>query len=344
MGNLRLSTRKLAAGIAFFVGIALLAGCAVRWRERNPATGPRVDLNRYAMANANRDRVVLYMSRQDNGTCCAQTWLYNTSSNAWLNLEPPSHPTDGSEGFALAHLDRDEVMLFAGDIGETWIYNIADNEWRKIQTDEQPSPRTQRAMAYLRPGKVLLYGGRPNQTTDALDDTWIFQPKLESKDGYQWRNITEEVELNEVGRQRHAMANAGLDRVVMFGGIDDDGAATDSTYLFENGTWIQVEPATGPPAARYDHSMAYAGADRMILFGGRNVNDNLLGDSWLFGVFSSIWSLYQSPSVPSQRAESVMAGSLEEEQCVFPVTVVLYSGRNNSALLYDTWTYGALEC
>ena len=146
-------------------------------------------------------------------------------------------------------------------------------------------------------------------------------------------------------RNGHVMTyDARRDRVVLFGGADDERVLAD-TWEYDGGVWRRV--AIGGPAARTFPAIAYhARRGTVLLFGGNRVlfgpdprsDSTLLGDLWEWD--GTRWRLVAAAgrSTPTPRAESVMTYDSARDR------LVLYGGYTvgldgRSRRFGDTWEW-----
>lgn len=86
-------------------------------------------------------------------------------------------------------------------------------------------------------------------------------------------------------------------RVVLFGGNDNDGLFND-TWELQGDTWTQLLLNTAPSARTNGMFQLHEAAGVMVLFGGRGVN-NRLNDTWTYD--GSVWREVPSLEQPSPR-------------------------------------------
>lgn len=136
--------------------------------------------------------------------------------------------------------------------------------------------------------------------------------------------------------------------LVLFGGrgaVDQATAgahASDETWLWSGGRWVQRFPETKPPA-RLAHAMVFDSArNRVVMFGGRdepadrNANPTFLNDTWFWQ--NDNWTQAQSAQNPPARSFTGMAYDRARDR------VVLYGGNivdedGQPVPLYDTWEF-----
>jgi protocatechuate 3,4-dioxygenase beta subunit len=94
--------------------------------------------------------------------------------------------------------------------------------------------------------------------------------------------------------------------------------------------WVQLSPATSPPA-RASYAMAYDAAHgQIVLFGGISFN-GFLSDTWVWD--GATWTQKSPATSPPDRVYSSMAYDAAHGQ------IVLFGGRNDGGNLSDTWVW-----
>lgn len=199
---------------------------AHRWAQLNPPNSPGARRN-LAMSYIGDDKVLLFGGYQ--GTSAgnsSETWVYDLSDGNWTLMQPANRPP-GLQGHAMAYIGDDKVVLFGGMLvpatqnysDETWVYDLSENNWVQKYPSSRPVRRQLHDMAYISPGRVVLYGGSVpgNPAPTARNDTWIYNISDNS-----W---TELLDIPNPGaRTLHAMSETnmqGFSKVVLFSGSVD---------------------------------------------------------------------------------------------------------------------------
>eukprot|EP00929_Paragymnodinium_shiwhaense_P018853 TRINITY_DN13042_c0_g3_i1.p1 TRINITY_DN13042_c0_g3~~TRINITY_DN13042_c0_g3_i1.p1 ORF type:complete len:858 (-),score=93.15 TRINITY_DN13042_c0_g3_i1:85-2658(-) len=219
------------------------------------------------------------------------------------------------------------LLLFAIDCS----YVDADTQASLVDASHSPAGRSWHAMASVRPGVVLMFGGR-NDSDQALSETWLFN--MSSKTSGTWTQVPEGT--GPAGRVYHAMASVGDDKVLLFGGHGD--GILEDTWLFSMGSgtpgaWMTVWANTLNPEARYGHAMARIGPDKVLLFGGgTSTPDHELQDTWLFAIDRG-WTELPLEKKPSKRLYHGMASLGQDE-------VLLFGGLHwGKWMVEETWLF-----
>ena len=119
-------------------------------------------------------------------------------------------------------------------LGDTWIYDIVAKDWTNntltstgIKQFESPTPRSDHAMAQLRPGLVVLFGGSDSNQI-ARNDTWMFFGKSPIYKSGEWTQLT--VPVHPLARSNHGMASLTQNTVLLFGGVSSKGVTRIKTF------------------------------------------------------------------------------------------------------------------
>jgi len=253
------------------------------WTALNPTNNPS---ERYASRTVYiSENQVLLFGGYDFPSYYDDTWVYNLTDDNWTNPNPSVHPSERhSQG--MAYIGEGQGLLFGGRhadhiwLNDTWVYNLSANEWTdKSPSGDKPSVRFTHCMAYIGEDKVLLFGG----TTGAYpgvsnDETWVYDVSENS-----WTQ--KYPSTRPQSRGSHSMAYIGGDKVLLFGGWNENGNLNDTwIYDLSDNTWTQ-DSNTNQPSVRYGHQLCETsidGSSYMVLFGG-NDGASYYNDTWTFG-------------------------------------------------------------
>src|SRR5439155_70085 len=157
---------------------------------------------------------------------------------------------------------------------------------------------------------LVLYGGL---TSNYLADSW----RLPLSGTPAWEPLI--VPVRPPARTHHtAILDRTSNRLITFGGANEDGAQTNDVWSLTLGTlpiWTPITPATpgGAPAARRDAASIFDPVrNRMILFGGwrssGSITDQFLSDTWQLALGETPdWSPLSSASPPPGRTLHALA-------------------------------------
>lgn len=159
----------------------------------------------------------------------------------------------------------DTLWVFGGSLGnntstttnDLWAFDAVAGTFTQRLADGaagSPAARGRAAIAWNPvANKLVVFGGNTRGTTPTLlNDTWEYDPVSNT-----WTNVTPAAG-NPSARQLAAMAwDPTLGGMLLFGGQTNDAAPpqlNNETWLFVGGAWLQLAPATSPPA-RNEHSL-----------------------------------------------------------------------------------------
>jgi N-acetylneuraminic acid mutarotase len=123
-----------------------------------------------------------------------------------------------------------------------------------------------------------------------------------------------------------AMAHAGGDKLVLFGGNGTAGA-TNKTWVHDvsDGMWTDKNPMGDVPLPRSGHAMAHIGSDRVLMFGG-TAGEN---ESWIYDLSNNRWM--PAAMGPPGRRFHAMAHIGSDRALLF--------GGFASSAFQDTWIF-----
>ncbi|HEX5051755.1 MAG TPA: hypothetical protein VFZ65_08290 [Planctomycetota bacterium] len=231
------------------------------WLQLSPATSPP-SVDSYMAYHAQHQRVVLFNSM-------TQTWEWD--GHDWAQRFPSGNP--GFEGPMVYDPDHQRILMFTrDDFVYWWQWDVA---WSPVPSATLPPNRENTALVHdaLR-HRVVLFGGVRQVGANRIvqDDTWEW-------DGADWQQRAPSHVPPR--RERHAMAYDPVrQRVILSGGYDSTFPPLPpyaDTWQWDGVDWLQLAPATVPPA-RSGHAMAFDEVQRQIvLFGASTVQ---LQDTW----------------------------------------------------------------
>ena len=294
----------------------------------------------YEMASLGPGKVVLF-GGYNGGQHLGDTWLFDLSNKEWASIGNSLSATAPSarKDFAMTSLGAGKVMLFGGFDGinqylnDTWVFDDQSNKgWTLIgipTNTKAPSSRASHAMALLREGIVVLFGGWDG--SQELNDTWIFYQSTKT-----WATLTTQA---PPPRDSHAMASLGTGKVVLFGGFDGSQLLGD-TWVFNQSTtgWALIEASTNTkaPSPRADHHMTSLGAGKVALFGGWEYSQQHLFDTWEFDQNNKHWTqLYH----PHPTIKSPQAREFHEMAPLEGGKLLMFGGYDDGHFFRDAWVF-----
>jgi hypothetical protein len=232
------------------------------------------------------------------------------------------------------------ILMFGGaddsgnSVNTTWKFQSAN--WSQLYPATAPSARLAASLAYdAATGSVVLFGGcTSGSCAVALSDTWSYSNGA-------WHNVTGSAGPAPPARGMAMMTydpNAG--GVVLFGGVDGATKLGD-TWLFDNGLWTPMVPATpgGAPSVRQGGQLAWdPSLNESILFGGTNAA-SVLSDTWAFesgpGGANATWTQL-TPSLAASPSARWAAGMAYDPQAD---ALLLVNGYDAGNYIGQTWAF-----
>jgi hypothetical protein len=176
----------------------------------------------HAMAWAGGSKLILF-GGSGSGDTLNDTWEYDVSTHVWTEIAVAGSKPAARRVHALAYAGDAKVILFGGyvygseQVDDTWEYDVAAHTWTQVNmTGSKPEPRQEHALAWVGGRKLVLYGGR-NGTFVPVDPDWEYDAAT-----HVW------TQFNIAGttpyqRREHTLAYAGDGRVILFGGMANNG-------------------------------------------------------------------------------------------------------------------------
>lgn len=236
------------------------------------------------------------------------------------------------QGLGASVLVGGNLDFGAGEGGDVWHFN---GSWSKAYDGPHndvsgPTERDGHALVYdAGRDEVLLYGGyQAGQVVRG--DTWAWN-------GSTWTLLVAEDASGATAPAPRIGARMTYDalrgRVVLFGGkteVFGQGEVFGDTWVFEDGAWTELSPATSPPP-RYEAELVYSPADgRSYLIAGAGAVTRL-SDVWSFNGTDWVRDALASPfseGAPDARRVPAAAYSAAERD------IVVWGGRG--PLTFDT--------
>jgi hypothetical protein len=146
-------------------------------------------------------------------------------------------------------------------------------------------------------------------------------------DGSTWHSVTASGATPPARIETTWAWDGNLKKVVLFGGLDVDQAASSDTWSWDGQQWQQL--SSGTLTARSGHAMAWnPSRNKLMLFGGQRDSADV-GDTWEWD--GSTWQLVPVTG-PSARQKSGLTYSTALQ------SVVLLGGYHSGSL-GDTWAF-----
>ncbi len=245
-----------------------------RWRLA-ATTGPS-DRHWPSMAyDIGRAVTVLFAGALGNEPVDGATWEWDGHVWTLRSMNGPAPRYAAAMAYDAA---RGLTVLFGGFAGQragtrfddTWVWNGA--AWNQLAV-VGPSARSGAAMAYDTDREVVvLFGGffKPLQG-----------PNVYHQDTWEWNGINWSLrsQTGPTGRLQATMTyDQSTERMLLFGGQDEDGRQLDDLWEWDGAAWTEVQSAG--PSARWSAGAVYSPSrESALLFGGQN-GTALLADTW----------------------------------------------------------------
>lgn len=317
-----------------FGPIALLlvaASASAQWQQLTPAASPTARSGAGMTFDPVTNSVLLF-GGSTGLSSSNQTWSYDGST--WTQLAP-AVSAPAKVGIELVYdVARGVTVMYGGlntsffggpSVDQTWEWN--GSTWTQAFPTTTPGGLGNYGACYdVVRSRVVLYGGSADSFFPIAESgTWEFN-------GTNWSLVATATSPGPL--ERPAMCfHAGINRTVMFGGIDPQIGGVDTTWLFDGTNWTAAPITGAKPAVRTGAKMVYDSLRGVcVLTGGANPNTgSAIVDTWEFNGTS--WT--QVANATTGRFAASLAYSPGSRR------VVLFGGANptNGNNLGDTWDY-----
>ncbi|MFW9995472.1 MAG: Kelch repeat-containing protein [Candidatus Odinarchaeota archaeon] len=335
-------SNKLVTLLIFSVLLCLFGTVQASAAEPSRVTGlessdstPCARFGHGMVYDESNQQVVLFggSAANDGRSSLADTWVFNCTSDTWLELNPTTRPSARSDHSMVYDSVNQQVILFGGWSDETWIFDPQSNQWTEVTSANHPSSR-QSAGMYFDPvnQQVVLFGGYLNDDSHA-GDTWIFDPATHT-----WTEVFPS--SVPAARYGHSMVYDSVNqRGILFGGRVTALQSETWVYDYSSNSWTKLYP-TLKPKARYWHGAAFdTDNESMILFGGDDEGPGRSSnDIWAFSSQDEGWVEFSPELEPVARiGHSLVYDSLNQRTLLFGGL-----GNDYKDSYGDTWAYDCL--
>lgn len=241
-----------------------LSPVAQDWYREDPTAPPPARRFHELGFDAARGVTVLFGGTDERtSTVFGDTWEFD---GAEWRQRAQNGPPPRQRAASCVDTARGTFLVFGGIaadgrlLDDTWEWD--GTRWLRIATPQVPQARADAEMVFdpLR-GRVVLFGGRPDDPDQAFADTWVF-------DGRDWtlRPLDDVPE----GRFGHVMTfDTARGVTLLFGGFVQGGSKTSSeTFAYDGGTWTRVPTATTPPSMVFPAMTFHRAHGVAVLVGG----------------------------------------------------------------------------
>jgi hypothetical protein len=216
------------------------------------------------------------------------TW--ESSMAGWTLLHPPQSPAPRS-GDTMVYDSTDGYVLLWGEsvaAGPQTYWKFESDTWTNITSTVTGSLPDAGIFGADNPNgdEVVFYGGS-TACGEGMGLTYSYSAGV-------FHNLTSSEPARPFAEQGSLVMtyDPASDGVLFFSGYSATCAVTNETYLFHNGTWINMTSEVGaPPLGRWDARLAYdAALGGAVTFGG-NENpvggeDSLGQDTWEYSTYN----------------------------------------------------------
>jgi hypothetical protein len=274
---------------------------------------PGGDFPDLAAFDASAGKVIVHMSWlfTTTGEMVSETWAFDPMTRVWENRNPVMSPPPGlcGCGAQMAYDAESKKDVMFGGIDVAAFYNCVQNGcddagWFAVETN----------------------------------DTWVYDYASN-----RWTKMPRPADESRLPSRRNSHGltyDSGSDRIILFGGGDVWGPATDTwAYDYNTNTWTNLKPAVSPRGREYGYLAYDQRADKTVLFGGIGYDFNsewLLqpAETWTYDFNANNWMLNSPSTSPSARGWQAMAYSKKAD-----AVVIFGGGIDRANPTNETWLY-----
>jgi hypothetical protein len=247
------------------------------WIQMNPSDAPSARSSPAMAFDHKTGKVVLFGGVGTGGVYRDDTWTWD--GEQWHEETPAHKPSARSHADMVFDYRTGKLTLFGGVNNgvrdeSVWVWDGED--WTEVTSSPGPVGRNAANLVFdARAGRVMLFGGYDDES-DRRNDTWLW-------DGAAWTELSPS---NTPPARSHAAMEffPATGDTILFGGVEGfDATGTNSTWIWDGGSWLPAEPRISP-SPRYSANMVFNPAQgELLLFGGVS-NVTRLNDTWSYGL------------------------------------------------------------
>jgi hypothetical protein len=314
-----------------------LAGGTFEWAQLSPAGSTPTREYHTAIYDSARDRMVVFagFSGYDDAN---DTWALSLGgASAWSQVATSGTLPIGRVAHgAIYDPVQDRMVIFGGYWGssvyqnEAWElrFGAGTSPWNNLTPyNGMPVVRYGHTVAYdTQRDRVLLCGGMAGILRN---DVW----EMALSANNHWSRFADSDSAPAPREYHTAIYDPVRDRMVLFGGADDNQLYNDTWVMSLSGTpaWSRLVATGTPPSPRYRHTAIYdPDGDRMIVFGG--IDGAPRNDVWSLSLADPPhWSLMSVASTPPSP-RSFHTASFDPGR-----HAMIVFGGNDGTYENDTW-------
>jgi N-acetylneuraminic acid mutarotase len=167
---------------------------------------------------------------------------------------------------------------YAQVFDDVWRYDLVGRTWTQLASAQAPTPRDAFTAVYDGQGRMLVFGGKVNNTDTVFNDLWAYDIASQT-----WARVASAE--GPPPRFMHSAVNEGGADMIVFGGFAGGaGGGLNDVWDLDSvaGVWTQL-PSSSGPSPRASASAIADASGRMIVFGGTD-GGGALGDVWSYSL------------------------------------------------------------
>ncbi len=315
------------------VAALLVAGLPAQWGAVALPAAPAPRAGALLAYDLATQRTLLF-----GGNWTNEFWSYDGA--AWTQSSVPAPPPRSRAAWASEPWSG-SLVLYGGDdasatsqfaLDDTWTWS--GQAWLQATPTVTPGGLARHAFAFDSQRQVaVLFGGRHDSWSphQFANQTWEFAQG-------NWTLVAPATQSPPPLADAAFAFHPGLGTMVLFGGEDGAGFATDATWLYDGVDWQPANPIGVRPPPRVAAQMVPVfSRNTCLLIGGRDPQTlQILNDTWEFDgmAWHPVNGIYGGMYPP--RAEFALAYDVARDRAI------AFGGKiANNSLRDDTWEFGA---
>ena len=234
------------------------------------------------------------------------------------------------------------------NFGDYWmespVIGSLNLQWTVITTKgSKPSARFGHTGLYdSGSDRMMIFAGATGFPSPCVNDYYVLE-QANAQNGT-WLSISPSGTPPPVRTHHSSVYDSSTNTMIVFGGYNCASTYYNDVWILTNAndmtgqpSWIQLDPAGGPPSARESSSAVYDPTTNSLIVYGGDSGGQPMGDIWILSNANGssgtpVWT-QMSPSNSGPVARSGHTATYDSQNNV----MTIYGGYNGTSVLGDTW-------